>query len=87
MNRLFGPAFAVLAAIALAFLLLPILAIFLHVPPGELVDRARSDEAVDALRVTLRTNLVANVLILLFGTPAAYVLAGRRGRRTGSPRT
>ena len=80
MNRLFGPAFAVLAAIALAFLLLPILAIFLHVPPGELVDRARSDAAVDALRVTLRTNLIANVLILVFGTPAAYVLAARRGR-------
>jgi molybdate transport system permease protein len=79
-NRLFGPAFAVVTAVALAFLLLPILAIFVHVPPGELVDRARSDEALDALRVTLRTNLIANVLILAFGTPAAYVLAGRRGR-------
>ena len=80
MSRLFGPAFAVVTAIALAFLLLPILAIFLHVPPGELVDRARSEAAVDALRVTLKTNLIANALILLFGTPAAYVLAARRGR-------
>jgi molybdate transport system permease protein len=79
-NRLFGPAMAVATAIALAFLLLPIVAIFLHVPPGELLDRARSDEALDALRVTLKTNLVANVLMLVFGTPAAWVLARRRGR-------
>ena len=34
----------------------------------------------DALAVTARTNLVANVLILALGTPTAYVLATRRFR-------
>ena len=40
--------------------------------------RARS--AADALKVTVRANLVANALILLIGTPAAYLLATRRFR-------
>jgi molybdate transport system permease protein len=34
----------------------------------------------DALRVTVETNLIAMALILLFGTPTAYLLATRRFR-------
>ena len=37
-------------------------------------------EVHDALRVTARTNLVANALILGFGTPLAWLLATRRFR-------
>src|SRR5262249_5245326 len=33
----------------------------------------------DALRVTAETNAIALAVILAFGTPAAYVIAGRRG--------
>ena len=65
---------------ALSFLLLPIVAIFLRIPLGHLLDGMRSDAAVDALVVTLKTNAIANVLILLFGTPAAYLIASRRFR-------
>jgi molybdate transport system permease protein len=39
-----------------------------------------SEAAVDALSVTLKTNLVANGLILAIGTPAAYLLATRQFR-------
>jgi len=65
-------------AIALAFLVLPIVAIFTHVPPGRLVDQLSNPVVRDALRVTLKTSLVAQVLIIGFGTPLAYFVASRR---------
>jgi molybdate transport system permease protein len=78
----FAAALAVATAIALSFLILPIVAIFLQIPPGQLIDGMTSPAAVDALIVTLKTNLIANALILLFGTPTAYLIATRsfRGR-------
>jgi molybdate transport system permease protein len=79
-SRLFGPALAAATALALAFLLLPVVAIFLRIPPGHLLDGMRSEAATDALVVTLKTNAVANALILLLGTPAAYLIASRRFR-------
>jgi len=66
--------------LALSFLVVPVAAIFLRVPPGELVSALGSSVARDALRVTLVTTLVAQVAILLVGTPAAYVIATRRFR-------
>jgi len=74
----FGATLAICVGVALAFLLIPLLAIFLRVPPGTLIDQLRSDAAVDALVVTLKTSVIANVIILLVGTPAAYFLATRR---------
>jgi molybdate transport system permease protein len=79
-SRLFGALLVAATALALGFLLLPIAAIFLRIPPGELLEGMRSDAAVDALVVTLKTNLVANALILFVGTPAAYLIATRRFR-------
>ena len=58
----------------------PIAAIFLRVPPGDLLDALGSPVARDALRVTLATTLAAQAVILLVGTPAAYLLATRRFR-------
>ena len=55
--------------VALTFLLLPLVAIFLRVPLGELVSQLGSRVAVDALVVTLETNAIAQALILLVGTP------------------
>jgi molybdate transport system permease protein len=65
-------------AIALAFLVLPIVAIFVHVPPGELIDQLSNPVVTDALIVSFKTTLIAQVLVLLFGTPTAYLLASRR---------
>ncbi len=71
---------ALCVGLTLTFLALPIVALFTEVPladvPGLLGDRT----VQDALGVTLRANLVANLLIILLGTPTAYVLATRRFR-------
>jgi molybdate transport system permease protein len=67
-------------ALALTFLVLPVLAVFVDVPPRQLVEQLGSDVAVDAFVVTLKTNLVAQAFILGIGTPAAYLLATRRFR-------
>ena len=69
----FGVALWASACVALSFLLLPIVAIFSELTLGELRAGLTSDVARDALRVTLETNLVAMVLIVLFGTPTAYL--------------
>jgi molybdate transport system permease protein len=82
-KRLFGFALFLAGGIAGAFLLLPLLAIFLRVPPGRLIGQLDEPVVRDAMLVTLRTNAIAMVLILLVGTPAAYLLGTRRfpGRR------
>jgi molybdate transport system permease protein len=67
-------------ALALAFLLLPVVAIFLRVPPGHLFAQLGNPVARDALLVSLKTSAIAEALILLVGTPAAYFLARRRFR-------
>lgn len=70
-----------LAALATAtFLALPLIAIFTRVPIGRLVDQLSSRVVVDALVVSAKTTVIAQVLILLFGTPTAYLLATRRFR-------
>ena len=71
---------AVAAAVALAFLVLPVAAIFLRVPPGELLQQLSSGVVTDALVVSAKTSLIAQALVLLFGTPLAYLLASRRFR-------
>jgi molybdate transport system permease protein len=73
-------AVALAAAGAFAFLLLPVVALFLRTAPGTLVAQLGSDAAVDALLVSLKVSVIAHVLILGLGTPAAYVLATRRFR-------
>lgn len=80
--RLFTGTLWCATAVVLSFLLLPIAAVFLRVPLGDLVDQLSSDVVRDALAVTLKTNLVALTLILLLGTPAAYLIGSRsfRGR-------
>jgi molybdate transport system permease protein len=73
-------AFVYLAAalVALAFLLLPIVAIFVHTSPGHLIDQLSNPVVRDAFAVSIKTSVIAQVLILLFGTPTAYLLATRR---------
>ena len=79
-RRLFGGVLVLSLAIVLAFLLLPIVAIFPRIPPGELFAQLGSDAAVDALVVTLKTNVVAQASSSSSARPAAYLLATRRFR-------
>jgi molybdate transport system permease protein len=71
-------AYLLAAAVAFAFLLLPIAAIFAHTSPAKLAAQLSNPVVVDALKVTLKTSLVAQLLIVVFGTPAAHLLATRR---------
>jgi len=75
------PALLVLAlALVLAFLGLPVAAIFLDTSPADLVGSLGEPEARDALLLSLRTTAASLVLILVVGTPAAYLLATRSFR-------
>jgi molybdate transport system permease protein len=65
-------------AIALAFLVVPVVALVVRDSPGRLLDQAHSHVVGQALMVTLRTNSIAFGLTLLVGTPAAYLVARRR---------
>jgi len=67
-------------ALALAFLVLPVVAIFTNTAPGKLLSSLSSPEATDALRLSLETTLTAVAVIVLVGTPAAYFLATRQFR-------
>jgi len=79
MRRTIGRAlFVLVAAVTLAFLLLPIVGIFVHTSPGKLIDQLSNPVVRDAFVVSLKTSAVAQALILLFGTPTAYLLATRR---------
>lgn len=79
-----SPAFRLgsLAALALllSFLAIPLVAIFVEAGPGELISSLGEEGALDALALSLRTSLVALALIVIVGTPAAYLLARRRFR-------
>ena len=81
LRRGFGAALATAAAaVALTFLVLPMVAIFVRVPPGRLLHELTNPVVKDALVVSLKTSVVAQALILLLGTPLAYLLATRRFR-------
>jgi molybdate transport system permease protein len=81
-RRGFELVLALAAGLALAFLMVPMLALFLRVSPAVLLTQLTSEVAVDALWVSVKTGLVAHVLVLAVGTPAAYLLGTRdfRGR-------
>jgi molybdate transport system permease protein len=83
MRHAFTALMVIAAAVTAAFLALPLLAVLLRVSPGDLVEQLTSPVALDAMRVTLITNVLASAVILAVGTPAAYLLATRRfrGRR------
>jgi molybdate transport system permease protein len=79
-DKVFRATLVLATGVALLFLLLPVAAIFLHVPPGDLIAALGTPAAKDALIVTAETIAVSMLLIILFGTPAAYWVATRTSR-------
>jgi molybdate transport system permease protein len=77
-RTVFGILFVLAACVAFAFLLLPIVAIFAHTSPAHLLDQLSNPVVKDAFVVSLKTSVLAQLLIVLFGTPAAYVIATGR---------
>jgi len=68
------------AGLAVAFLVLPVVAIFADLSPARLLDALGEESAREALWLSLRTTLIAIAIIVLVGTPAAYLLGLRRFR-------
>ena len=65
------------AAVLVAFVGLPLLAIFLRVPLSTLLEQLHSPVARDALRISLKTSLTALAFIIIVGTPVAHLLGTR----------
>jgi molybdate transport system permease protein len=65
---------------ALTFLTLPIAAIFVDTSPARLLEALGERGALDALWLSLRTTAMSLAIILVVGTPAAYLLATRSFR-------
>lgn len=74
----FTAALAVALTVALCFLTLPVVAIFVDTSPRELVSSLGDPVARDALWLSAKTTAVSLALIVIFGTPTAYFLATRR---------
>jgi molybdate transport system permease protein len=64
--------------VAMGFMVLPVVAIFVHVSPGRLIDQLSNPIVTDALIVTAKTTIVAQIAVLILGTPTAYFLATHR---------
>ena len=76
----------VLAGVAVAFLLIPLLGLLLNTPWSRLDSLLTSPAALEALRLSLICSLSATAIAVLIGVPLAWVLAraripGRAGLR------
>lgn len=80
LRSIFGVLALLAATVAVAFLLLPVVAIFTDVSPGRLIEALGEEPAREALWLSLRTTLIAMAIVVAVGTPAAYLLALRRFR-------
>lgn len=66
---------APLALLCVAFISLPVLSLFFALTPATIREALRSPYLLDSLRTSLLTTAIAAAIILLLGTPLAYVLA------------
>ena len=74
----FGGVLVLSATVTLAFLAIPLLALLAEAPLGDVPSLLGDPVMRDIVVVTMRTNAIANLLILGFGTPTAYLFATRR---------
>jgi molybdate transport system permease protein len=71
---------ALVIAVVLAFLVLPIVALATYQPVHRLIDGFGSKVATDAILVSLKTNAIAFAAMIGLGTPFAYIVARSRFR-------
>ena len=71
---------ALVIAVVMAFLLVPIVALITYQPVGDLIDGFGTKVATDAIVVSLKTNGIAFALMIAFGTPFAYIIGRSRFR-------
>jgi molybdate transport system permease protein len=63
------------AGIALAFLVIPVIAVFVRAPWGTLIEDLSTTEAQQALRLSLITTACSTALCIVLGIPLAWMLA------------
>ena len=66
------------SAALVVFLALPLLGLLARISPAELVARLGEPRVLAALRLSLLTSASATLLVVLLGTPTAYLLATRQ---------
>lgn len=74
----FAVACGVALALAVAFLALPVVAVFADAPPRDLLHALGDDAALEALRLSFECSALALIAVVAVGTPAAWLLATRR---------
>ncbi len=62
----------------LVFLVLPLVALVLRLPPGRLMPSLGSPQVAQAVTLSMATTLVTTAVTICFGTPVGYLLARRR---------
>lgn len=62
----------------LLFLALPLLALLLSIPPGELIENMSKPQVRQAILISIKTTTITTGVAIIFGTPVAYLLARRR---------
>lgn len=77
----------VLAIVAVAFAVVPLLALVFRVDAATFISNITSPAAVTALCLSLRTAAVATLACVMLGVPLALVLARMRGRAAALVRT
>ena len=73
----------VASATLLAFIVFPLLGLFVHLTPTQLLQALATPSAMTAFRLSILTTMVSLAFTVALGTPLAYVLARGefRGRR------
>ncbi len=69
-----------LSAPLLAFLALPLVALFVRASPERLMTNLVEPQVLQAIGLSLRTTLTATAITIILGTPVAYLLSRRRFR-------
>jgi molybdate transport system permease protein len=64
----------------LAFLLLPLVALFLRTSPQRLLENLQAPYVIQAILLSLVTTLISTLIIIIGGTPVAYSQARRQFR-------
>lgn len=64
-----------LLTLAIAFIALPVVALFLKSPPDTILRSLHDPVVMDALRLSLMTSTITTITIVIMGTPIAYVSA------------
>jgi molybdate transport system permease protein len=69
-----------LALPLLLFIAIPLITLFLHTSPNNLIASLIQSQVTQAINLSLLTSLITTLITLAAGTPVAYLLAQRRFR-------